>query len=65
MLDWDNVHSLMDIDALNKFRLQAMDSEHPDQRGTAQNPDVFFQQREACTPYFKAVPEIVEEVRYG
>ena len=50
MLDWD---------AVDAFRRHALNPEHPVLRGTAQNPDIFFQAREACSKYYDAVPEIV------
>jgi pyruvate-ferredoxin/flavodoxin oxidoreductase len=53
--------ALIDTDALIDFRLRGMNPDTPDVRGTAQNPDVFFQAREACNPYHLAVPGIVQE----
>ena len=52
MLDWD---------ALNNFRRKSLNPEHPAQRGTAQNPDVFFQAKEASNKAYDAIPEVVEE----
>ena len=49
------------MDAVNAFRRRALNPEHPTLRGTAQNPDIFFQAREACNPYYNAMPAIVEE----
>ena len=57
----DDMAALIDNDALIDFRLRAMNPDTPDLRGTAQNPDVFFQSREACNPYYLAVPGIVQE----
>ena len=44
-----------------RFRRHALNPEHPVQRGTAQNPDIFFQAREACNTYYEAIPGVVEE----
>ena len=60
MIDMDALHSLMDMDALNAFRSHALNPEHPLMRSTVQNPDVFFQAREACNTYYDKLPEIVE-----
>jgi pyruvate-ferredoxin/flavodoxin oxidoreductase len=49
------------LDAVDAFRRNALNPEHPVLRGSAQNPDVFFQAREACNTYYDAVPGIVEE----
>ena len=53
--------ALIDADAMIEFRIRGMNPDTPDVRGTAQNPDVFFQAREACNPYYLAVPGIVQE----
>ena len=52
---------MVDMDAVENFRRNALSPEHPVLRGSAQNPDVFFQAREACNTYYEAVPGIVEE----
>jgi pyruvate-ferredoxin/flavodoxin oxidoreductase len=52
---------MVDMDAVEAFRNRALNPEHPVLRGTAQNPDIFFQAREACNTYYEAVPAIVEE----
>lgn len=59
--DYDDIASLVDFDKVQAFRRRAMNPEHSDERGTAQNPDIFFQAREACNPYYDAVPEIVKK----
>ncbi len=59
--DYEDIAKLVDMDKVNAFRRRAMNPEHSDQRGTAQNPDIFFQAREACNPYYDAVPEIVKK----
>ena len=57
----DDLRSLIDMDSVADHRLRAMDPERPVLRGTAQNPDVFFQAREACNSFYTAVPGIVQE----
>ncbi len=49
------------MDAIDAFRNHALNPNHPCQRGSAQNPDIFFQAREACNPYYDALPAIVQE----
>ena len=61
LLSTEDIAALIDNDALIEFRLRGMNPDTPDVRGTAQNPDVFFQAREACNPYHLAVPGIVQE----
>ena len=46
---------------IDEFRKRSLNPEHPVQKGTAQNPDIYFQNREACNSYYNAVPQIVEE----
>jgi pyruvate-ferredoxin/flavodoxin oxidoreductase len=60
---WDDedLKSMIDMDAVERFRREALNPEHPVLRGTAQNPDIFFQAREACNSYYDAMPAIVEE----
>lgn len=58
----DELRSLLPTDALNRFRARALDPGHPHQSGTAQNPDVYFQNREAAEPSYAALPGIVEAV---
>lgn len=60
VLDYADLAKLVDMDAIKEFRKRALNPEHPVLRGTAQNPDIFFQAREACNPFYNAVPEIVE-----
>ena len=59
--DYDDLKELADMDAIDAFRRNALSPEHPVLRGSAQNPDVFFQAREACNTYYEALPSIVEE----
>ena len=58
--DDDTLKDMFDHKAHNDFRSRAMNPEHPIMRGTAQNPDVFFQAREACNTFYEKVPEIAE-----
>ncbi|HOE04756.1 MAG TPA: pyruvate:ferredoxin (flavodoxin) oxidoreductase [Bacteroidales bacterium] len=60
-LENDDVAGLIDQKMLQHFRDTALSPEHPVTKGTAQNPDIFFQAREACNKYYDAVPDIVEE----
>ncbi len=59
--DYEDLNDLVDHDAIDEFRQHALNPNHPCQRGSAQNPDIFFQAREACNPYYDAFPGIVEE----
>ena len=59
--DYEDLKDMTDFDAIDAFRRHALNPEHPVLRGSAQNPDVFFQAREACNTYYDAVPGIVEE----
>ncbi len=59
--DQEDFRALVDFDAVEAFRKHALNPEHPVQRGTAQNPDIFFQVREACNSYYDAIPAVVEE----
>ncbi len=58
--DYDDLADLVDMDAIAEFRAHALNPNHPCQRGSAQNPDIFFQAREACNSYYDAMPEIVQ-----
>ncbi|MBN1435652.1 MAG: pyruvate:ferredoxin (flavodoxin) oxidoreductase [Sedimentisphaerales bacterium] len=62
MIDYETMASLMDWDAVKDFRKRAMNPENPQLRGTAQNPDTFFQAREACNKYYQLTPGIVADV---
>ena len=59
--DYDELSKMVDWDAINDFRRKSLNPEHPAQRGTAQNGDVFFQAREACNKTYDAVPDVVQE----
>ena len=59
--DYEDLKDMVDMDAVDEFRKHALNPNHPCQRGSAQNPDIFFQAREACNPYYDALPAIVQE----
>ena len=61
MLEEDDLAPLIDRKALAEFRARALNPDKPVARGMAENPDVFFQHREASNKYYEAIPEIVEE----
>ena len=58
-LDMEDIRGLVDMEALQAFRDRAQSSEHPETKGTAQNPDVYFQGREAANKFYDAVPDMV------
>lgn len=60
-IDFADLEKLLDWDAVNAFRKNAMNPDHPVLRGTAQNPDIYFQERESVNKYYDALPELVEE----
>lgn len=60
-IEYDELRKLIDLDAVDKFRKRALNPEHPVIRGTAQNPDIFFQAREASNKFYNELPEIVVE----
>ena len=59
--DYEDLKDLVDMNAIDAFRKHALNPNHPCQRGSAQNPDIFFQAREASNPYYTAMPAIVQE----
>ncbi|MDR2819547.1 MAG: pyruvate:ferredoxin (flavodoxin) oxidoreductase [Desulfovibrio sp.] len=61
VIDYEDIRGLVNWDKVEEFRAAAMNPEHPDIRGTAQNPDIYFQNREAANLYYDAVPAIVLE----
>lgn len=60
LLNYDDLEKLVDKKELKKFRDNALNPENPSMRGTAQNDDVYFQNREACNSYYNNIPGIVE-----
>ncbi|MFV0362791.1 MAG: pyruvate:ferredoxin (flavodoxin) oxidoreductase [Suipraeoptans sp.] len=59
--DFDDLEDMMDMDAVDAFRAHALNPNHPVERGSAQNPDIFFQAREASNAYYNALPAIVQK----
>ena len=60
-LQMEDIKGLVDMDALQAFRDRALNSENPVTRGTAQNPDIYFQGREASNKFYDAVPDMVAD----
>ena len=58
--DYEDLKDMVDMEAVEAFRKHALNPNHPCQRGSAQNPDIFFQAREACNPFYDALPAIVQ-----
>ncbi|MEG1610772.1 MAG: pyruvate:ferredoxin (flavodoxin) oxidoreductase, partial [Bilophila sp.] len=61
VIDYEDIRGLVNWDKINEFRQNAMNPEHPHQRGTAQNPDIYFQGRERANPFYDALPSVVVE----
>ena len=61
MIDYEDIKRLVDWDGIKRHRERALNPEHPHLRGTAQNPDIYFQVNEAANKFYQAVPSIVEE----
>ena len=61
VIDYKDIRSLVDFDMLDNFRNRALNPDHPYMKGTAQNPDIYFQEMEALNQYYLKVPSIVEE----
>ena len=61
LIDEASLTALLDRDALKAFRVRALNPEHPVTRGTAQNPDIYFQTREAANKFYDAVPDMVAD----
>ncbi|GAK61683.1 pyruvate-flavodoxin oxidoreductase [Candidatus Vecturithrix granuli] len=60
MIAYEDLAKLVDWQAIKEFKARGFRPEKPEMRGTAQNPDVFFQAREACNPYYARLPQIIE-----
>ena len=60
-IDYEDMKKLVDMNDIADFKSRALNPEHPIQKGTAQNGDIYFQNREACNPYYDKVPAIVED----
>ena len=61
VIEYDMLKELVDPEALERFRKRGLHPKHPAVRGTAQNPDIYFQNREAAQPWYDALPAVVEE----
>ena len=59
--DYEDLGEMLDWDAVNEFRRRSLNPEHPVLRGSAQNPDIFFQAREACNPYYEKIVDVCED----
>ncbi|HHW13442.1 MAG TPA: pyruvate:ferredoxin (flavodoxin) oxidoreductase, partial [Firmicutes bacterium] len=59
VIDYEDMAKLVNWEAIAEFRKRGLHPEHPVQRGTAQNPDIYFQGREAANPFYRRVPEVV------
>ena len=60
-IDYDDMAMLVDWEAIDDFRSHCLNPEYPQLRGTAQNPDIFFQSREGSSPFYERIPYIVHE----
>lgn len=65
VVDFDNIKNLIDHNALDEFRSRSLNPEHPTVRGTTQNPDIYFQQREGANIFYNAVADIVTNYMEG
>ena len=59
--DYEDLKEMVDMDAIDEFRANALNPNHPCEMGSAQNPDIFFQTREACNEFYDKLPAIVTE----
>lgn len=60
VIPYEDINKMIDFDAVEAFRSRSLNPQRPVARGTTQNPDIYFQQRESANPFFAAVPDIVE-----
>ncbi|HHT42143.1 MAG TPA: pyruvate:ferredoxin (flavodoxin) oxidoreductase [Firmicutes bacterium] len=60
-VEYSQMAELLDLEAVDRFRQRGMNPERPFTKGTAQNPDIYFQGREVANPYYDAVPKIVQD----
>ena len=61
LIDYKDMAKLVDYEAIEEFRSRCMNPEYPQLRGTAQNPDIFFQCKEAANPFYETIPYVVQE----
>lgn len=62
VIDYEDMKALVDMKDIEDFRSRALNPEHPVQRGTAQNADTYFQNRETANKYYEATPDIVQKM---
>ena len=62
ILEYDELRSLLDMGAIQTFKSRALSPDHPTARGTTQNPDIYFQNREAANGHYLATPSVVQEI---
>ena len=60
-ISYEDLRGMLDVEALDAFRARALNPEHPMIRATVQNPDIFFQVREASNADYAALPDVVED----
>ena len=60
VIDTEDMSKLLDFEAVQKFKNKALNPEHPVTRGTAQNPDIYFQAKESVNKFYEKIPDIVE-----
>ncbi|MDF2656442.1 MAG: pyruvate:ferredoxin (flavodoxin) oxidoreductase, homodimeric [Bacillota bacterium] len=60
VIPYEDINKMIDFEAVKAFRERSLNPERPVARGTTQNPDIYFQQRESANPFFNAVPDIVQ-----
>ena len=60
LIDYEDMAKVTDFEAVDAFRRNALNPDHPVIRGTAQNPDIYFQEREVSNSFYEAIPEMVE-----
>lgn len=65
VINYQDLKMMLDMNAVNEFRKRALNPQAPVTRGTAQNPDIYFQLREASNPYYDALPDLVEDCMKG
>jgi pyruvate-ferredoxin/flavodoxin oxidoreductase len=61
LVDYKDMANLVNWEAIDDFKSRSMNPEYPQMRGTAQNPDIFFQNKEAANPFYQRVPHVVQE----
>ena len=61
VIDYDVFKNLIDMDAVNEFRNRSLNPERPYIKGTAQNPDIYFQEREASNTFYEKIPDLVND----